>query len=147
MSKTFWRHTLYVRDLHSETTAADLEAAFSVIGRLDSFGICKDAVSRRSLCYAFFNFFCVSHDMCPRTFKKKEERVMDAFKEQNFTNLYVKNFGYNMTKDLLREKFLRYGKVNNVVIMRDEEGNSRGFAFVNFDSDEEARKAVETLNG
>nr|GMD39465.1 polyadenylate-binding protein 4-like [Ipomoea batatas] len=64
------------------------------------------------------------------TFKKKEERMMDGFKEQKFNNLYVKNFDCNLTEDLLREKFSRYGKVNSAVIMRDEEGNSRGFGFV-----------------
>ncbi|XP_031097113.1 polyadenylate-binding protein 7-like [Ipomoea triloba] len=59
------------------------------------------------------------------TFMKKEERAMDAFKEQKFTNLalYMKNFGCNLTEYLLREKFSKYGKVNNTMI-----------GFVNFDS-------------
>nr|GMD81012.1 polyadenylate-binding protein 7-like [Ipomoea batatas] len=52
-----------------------------------------------------------------------------------------------MTEELLREKFSRYGNINSAAIMRDEERNSRGFGFVNFDSDEDARKAVEALNG
>ncbi|XP_019194171.1 PREDICTED: polyadenylate-binding protein 4-like [Ipomoea nil] len=249
MSETFWRPTLYVGDLHPETTEADIEAAFSVIGPLDSFRICRDAVSGKSLRYAFVNFFCISHaskalaclnhttlrgkpmrimwwqrdpvliksgignvfvkNLAPSvtsaqlesmfskygtilsckvaeengkskcfgfvqfetqnsaisaisslhgavfegkklyvsTFKKKQERMMGAFTEQKFNNLYVKNFDCNLTEDLLREKFSRYGKVNSAVIMRDEEGNSRGFGFVKFDSDEDAMKAVEALNG
>ncbi|XP_019176896.1 PREDICTED: polyadenylate-binding protein 6-like [Ipomoea nil] len=61
VSPLWLRHTLYVGDLHPETTATDLEVAFSVIGPLDSFGIRKDAVSGKSLCYAFVNFSCISH--------------------------------------------------------------------------------------
>nr|GMC73191.1 polyadenylate-binding protein 6-like [Ipomoea batatas] len=152
---TLWlRYTLYVGDLHPETTEADLEAVFSMIGPLDSFGIRRDVVSGKSLCYGFVNFFCISHgnksfhfSKYVSIFKKKEERMMDLFNEQKFTNVYVKNIGYNMTEELLREMFSVYGNINSAVIMRDEEGNSRGFGFVNFDSDEDARKAVEALNG
>lgn len=90
-------------------------------------------------CLVFFRYVSI--------FKKKQERMMDTCKEPKFTNLYVKNFDCNMTEDLLREKFSKFGKVQTAVIMRDEEGNSRGFGFVKFDSDEDAKKAVEALNG
>ncbi len=38
-------------------------------------------------------------------------------------------------------------QVTSVVVMRDEEGTSKGFGFVNFDDAEGAHKAVEALNG
>jgi len=41
----------------------------------------------------------------------------------------------------------RRAQVTSVVVMRDEEGNSKGFGFVNFDDAEGAHKAVEALNG
>ena len=37
--------------------------------------------------------------------------------------------------------------VTSVAVMRDEEGNSKGFGFVSLEKHEDARKAVEALNG
>lgn len=79
-------------------------------------------------------------------FIKKQEREAPC-EDLKFTNLYVKNFDDDLTEDLLREKFSIYGKVHNAVIMRDEKGKSRGFGFVNFYSHEDAKRAVEGLNG
>jgi RNA recognition motif-containing protein len=79
-------------------------------------------------------------------FIKKSER-MAAQDELNFTNLYVKNLGEDMTEELLRDQFSKFGKVSNVTIMKDSEGKSRGFGFVNFDSSEEAKNAAGALNG
>ncbi len=41
----------------------------------------------------------------------------------------------------------RDAQVTSVVVMRDEEGTSKGFGFVNFEDAEGAHKAVEALNG
>lgn len=79
-------------------------------------------------------------------FIKKSER-MSSSEEPEFTNLYVKNLGDNITVDHLQDKFSEYGKVSNVVIMKDTDGKSRGFGFVNFESPQAAKKAVEALNG
>ena len=49
--------------------------------------------------------------------------------------------------DFLKEKFSEHGTVCNIVIMKDDEGKSRGFGFVKFSLHEEAKKAVECLNG
>lgn len=79
-------------------------------------------------------------------FVKKTERK-EASVESKFTNVYVKNLGEDLTEDLLREKFSEFGKVGAVVIMKDGDWKSRGFGFVNFDSPDDAKKAVEALNG
>lgn len=76
---------------------------------------------------------------------RKSERK-DAF-EDTFTNLYFKNLDENVTEDFLKEKFLEHGTVCNIVVMKDDEGKSRGFGFVKFSLHEEAKKAVECLNG
>ncbi|XP_031267715.1 polyadenylate-binding protein 6-like [Pistacia vera] len=79
-------------------------------------------------------------------FVKKIDRIATG-ENLKFTNLYVKNLAEDMTEDALHEMFSKFGKVCNVVIMKDGKGNSRGFGFVNFESAEEARKAVDVLNG
>ncbi|XP_019178274.1 PREDICTED: polyadenylate-binding protein 6-like [Ipomoea nil] len=153
---------VFVKNLPASIDSAQLESMFNKYGKIVSCKVVEEE-NGKSKCFGFVQFETHNSAISAITslhgavfqgkklyvsiFKKKEERVMDAFKEQKFTNLYVKNFGCNMTENLLREKFSKYGKVNNAVIMRDEEGNSRGFGFVRFDSDEDARKAVEALNG
>ena len=40
-------------------------------------------------------------------------------------NLYVRGFDETMTEEQIKEMFSRYGEVEAVNIMRDENGNSR----------------------
>ncbi len=62
--------------------------------------------------------------------------------------LYVGNLSYQMTEDGLKEAFAAVGEVLSVKIVTDAAtGRSRGFGFVEMANDEEAGKAVSTLNG
>jgi len=62
--------------------------------------------------------------------------------------LYVGGIPYTSTEDDLREHFSSAGSVESAAIITDKfSGRSRGFGFVEMSSDDEAKKAVETLNG
>jgi RNA recognition motif-containing protein len=62
--------------------------------------------------------------------------------------IYVGNLPYQADEQSLQTAFAEYGAVSNVSIIRDREtGNSRGFAFVEMDNDDEADAAIEGLNG
>lgn len=61
--------------------------------------------------------------------------------------LYVGNLLYETTEDDLKELFGQYGTVASSTVIRFQDGRSKGFAFVEMDSDEGAQKAVDTLNG
>ena len=62
--------------------------------------------------------------------------------------LYVGNLSYNTTQDSLFSEFGAHGQVEEVAIINDREtGRPRGFAFVTMANDEEARTAIEQLNG
>jgi RNA recognition motif-containing protein len=61
--------------------------------------------------------------------------------------LYVGNLPYETGETELHELFARAGTVETVTVMRDmATGRARGFAFVEMSTDEEAQKAIETLN-
>lgn len=63
-------------------------------------------------------------------------------------NIYVGNLSYETTEDDLRQAFKEYGEVSSVNIIKDKySGKSRGFAFVEMASNEEALEAVTNLNG
>ena len=79
-------------------------------------------------------------------FVKKSERTLPC-QEVKYTNLYVKNLDTEISEEVLEEKFSQFGKIASLIISRDENGASRGFGFVNFDKAENAKSAVEALNG
>jgi len=62
--------------------------------------------------------------------------------------LYVGNIYFGLSEDQLKEVFERYGKVESVRIMKDNQtGRSRGFGFVSFENDQEAELAKNELDG
>ena len=63
-------------------------------------------------------------------------------------NIYVANLPYSTGDDELRSQFEAYGSVDSATVIKDRDtGRSRGFGFVEMSSDDEARKAIEELNG
>lgn len=64
------------------------------------------------------------------------------------TKLFVGNLDYTVTGDDLRDLFSQAGTVSDAVVISDKmSGRSRGFGFVEMSSEEEAKAAVEKLNG
>ncbi len=63
-------------------------------------------------------------------------------------NMYVGNLSYEMSEEKLRTEFAEYGEVQSAKIITDKlTGRSRGFGFVEMNSDDEGKKAMEELNG
>jgi len=63
-------------------------------------------------------------------------------------NIYVGNLDFNVSEDELRQAFAAYGQVDNVTILKDRDtGQPRGFGFVEMSNDEEAEKAITSMNG
>jgi RNA recognition motif-containing protein len=64
------------------------------------------------------------------------------------TNIYVGNLSYDTTEDTLRTLFAEFGEVEAARVITDRyTGRSRGFAFVEFTTQEAADAAMEALNG
>jgi RNA recognition motif-containing protein len=62
-------------------------------------------------------------------------------------NIFVGNLSYSVGEVELKELFGQKGSVDSVTVMRDlDTGRSRGFAFVDMATEEDARKAIEGLN-
>jgi len=65
----------------------------------------------------------------------------------NPTRLFVGNLSYQTAENDLQDHFAQAGVVTSVNVMFDKvTGKSRGFAFVEFASPEEAARAVEQLH-
>ncbi len=62
--------------------------------------------------------------------------------------LFVGGLSYDTSEDVLKEAFSKLGAVETAIIIKDKmSGRSKGFGFVEMTNDEEADKAIETLNG
>jgi cold-inducible RNA-binding protein len=62
--------------------------------------------------------------------------------------VFVGNLSYDVTREELIETFGAAGRVVDAKVPTDREtGRPRGFAFVEFESDEAAAKSIELLNG
>lgn len=62
--------------------------------------------------------------------------------------LYVGNLPYSATDDSLRDFFETHGRTSSVAVIVDREtGRSRGFGFVEFETDASAEAAREALDG
>jgi RNA recognition motif-containing protein len=62
--------------------------------------------------------------------------------------LYVGSLPYSTTEDELRNLFEAFGPVESVRIITDKfTGMSKGFGFVEMENGEDAKKAVEGMNG
>ncbi|CAL0312136.1 unnamed protein product [Lupinus luteus] len=79
-------------------------------------------------------------------FLRKQEREGSADKAK-FNNVFVKNLAESTTDDELKKVFGEFGPITSAVVMRDEDGKSKCFGFVNFENTDDAAQAVEALNG
>ena len=62
--------------------------------------------------------------------------------------LYVGNLSYSTTQEALETAFSDHGRVDEVAIVMDREtGRPRGFAFVTMNNEQEARAAIDGVNG
>lgn len=62
--------------------------------------------------------------------------------------LYVGNLSFHLTSDDLGEYFAQIGTVESAKIIEDRDtGRSRGFGFVEMETEEDATAAIEQLNG
>jgi cold-inducible RNA-binding protein len=63
-------------------------------------------------------------------------------------NLFVGNLNFQTTESDLRALFEPFGQIDRIHIATDRDtGQARGFAFVEMANDEEAKKAMASLDG
>ncbi|KAK8664309.1 hypothetical protein V6N13_084106 [Hibiscus sabdariffa] len=150
---------LFVKNLDPSVSATFLERTFTRFGNILSCKIAEE--NGKSKGFGFVQFESEESSMAAMTalhdtmlkgkklyvskFVRRSERR--TVEEEKFTNLYVKNLFGDMTEDRLKEMFSRYGKICSAVIMKDDKGISRGFGFVNFQSPDDAKAALEAMNG
>ena len=72
---------------------------------------------------------------------------MVAADHHEFTNVYVKNFTITVSEEDLVAIFSKFGAIKSTVVMRDGQGMSKCFGFVDFHHHTAAAEAIVALDG
>lgn len=148
--------TLYIGNLHPEVTDMELFNYFRPYGDILSCRIMKDIYSGESRGFAFLSF------------KTKEDakNAKDALNYQKIhgweirisfkkspsdfdpkANIFVKNLLKDVTTKQLDELCQQFGNVLCCAVRTDENGQSLGYGYVQYDNEEAASRAVKALEG
>uniref|UniRef100_A0ACD6AIG2 Uncharacterized protein n=1 Tax=Avena sativa TaxID=4498 RepID=A0ACD6AIG2_AVESA len=66
---------------------------------------------------------------------------------RKFTNVYIKNFPTEFTEDDLHQEFAPFGDITSAIVLKDADGKSKCFGFVNYEKLEYATEAIRIING
>eukprot|EP00931_Biecheleriopsis_adriatica_P101034 TRINITY_DN7625_c0_g1_i2.p1 TRINITY_DN7625_c0_g1~~TRINITY_DN7625_c0_g1_i2.p1 ORF type:complete len:580 (-),score=163.38 TRINITY_DN7625_c0_g1_i2:106-1845(-) len=151
--------TLYVGDLNADVSEADLHSVFSPHGPVALIHVCRDAASRKSLGYAYVNYYSKSDaqgamDKLNYTdIKGRCCRIMWHSKQRQKAqgdpeaNVFVKNLDSTVDSKALYDTFSLFGNILSCKVSTDSIGRSRGYGFVQYESTDAAKQAIERVNG
>uniref|UniRef100_A0AC35TYG7 Polyadenylate-binding protein n=1 Tax=Rhabditophanes sp. KR3021 TaxID=114890 RepID=A0AC35TYG7_9BILA len=157
-AKSFQSASLYIGDLHVDVNEAILFSQFSSVGTVISIRVCRDTVTRTSLGYAYVNFEKVEdaeaafEQMNFELLHGKPMRIMwsqrdPSLRRSGAGNVFIKNMDKSIDTKAIYDTFSMFGNILSCKVATDSEGNSKGYGFIHFETEESANKASERVNG
>ncbi|KIY72154.1 polyadenylate binding protein [Cylindrobasidium torrendii FP15055 ss-10] len=150
--------SLYVGELDPTVTEAMLFEIFNMIGPVASIRVCRDAVTRRSLGYAYVNYLNAAdgeralEQLNYSLIKNRACRIMwsqrdPALRKTGQGNIFIKNLDDQIDNKALHDTFAAFGNVLSCKVATDDQGRSKGYGFVHYETAEAADNAIKSVNG
>ncbi|RVW94817.1 Polyadenylate-binding protein 5 [Vitis vinifera] len=151
----FANASLYVGDLDTAIGEGQLYDLFQQVAPVLSIRVCRDQARRASLGYAYVNFAspqdatnALEHlNFTP--LNGKPIRIMfshrdPSIRKSGFANVFIKNLDPSIDNKALLDTFAAFGTVLSCKIALDNNGQSKGYGFVQFEQEEAAQNAIKT---
>lgn len=150
------RKNLILNYLPPDIDEEYLKTLFSRLGAVEYVRIIRDKATQRSMGYAFAKYF--ETDPADRAVQEFDglqigEKIMrvnyarpPSEKIKN-TNIYIANFPTHLVEADITKMCHEYGRIISYKLLLDANSQSRGIAFCRYDTNEEALRAIEGLNG
>ena len=158
-ANNFHSASLYIGDLLPEVNEGLLFEIFNAVGPVASIRVCRDAVTRRSLGYAYVNYHQAADaeraldSMNFTDIKGKPCRIMwsqrdPSVRRSGVGNIFVKNLHEGIDNKQLYDTFSLFGNILSCKVVTDKEtGLSKGYGYVHYETNEAAKSAIEKLDG
>lgn len=157
-NQSFVTTSLYVGDLELNVTDSQLYDLFNQVGQVVSVRVCRDLSTRRSLGYGYVNYSNPNDaaraiDVLNFTaVNGKAIRIMYSHRDPSIrksgtANIFIKNLDKSIDNKALHDTFSSFGNILSCKIATDATGQSKGYGFVQFDTEEAAQSAIDKLNG